>query len=43
MAKITQKDRNPFPYSDSNKRYFTYDYWLRQTFGGKCARFFAVK
>lgn len=38
MAKITQKDRNPFPYSDSNKRYFTYDYWLRRTFGGKCAK-----
>ncbi len=29
---------NPFPYSDSNKRYHTYDYWLRHTFGGKCAK-----
>ena len=33
-----QKDTNPFPYSDSNKRYYTYDYWLKKTFGGKCAR-----
>lgn len=38
MPKITQKDRNPFPYSDSNKRYYTYDYWLKQTFSGKCAK-----
>lgn len=29
---------NPFPYSDTNKRYNTYDYWLRSTFGGKCAK-----
>ena len=29
---------NPFPYSDSNKRYYTYDYYLRQTFGEKVAR-----
>lgn len=34
----TQKERNPFPYSDSNKRYYTYDYYLRKTFGGKCAK-----
>lgn len=34
----TQKDRNPFPNSDSNKRYYTYDYYLRKTFGGKCAK-----
>ncbi len=26
---------NPFPYSDSNKRYYTYDYFLRQKFGKK--------
>jgi len=26
---------NPFPYSDTNKRYYTYDYYLKQTFGGK--------
>lgn len=26
---------NPFPYSDSNKRYHTWDYHLRRKFGGK--------
>ncbi len=35
---MAQKDTNPFPYSDSNKRYYTYDYYLRRTFGGKCAK-----
>ncbi len=30
--------KNPFPNSDSNKRYYTFDYYLRQTFGGKCAK-----
>lgn len=34
----TQRDTNPFPYSDSNKRYYTYDYYLRRTYGGKCAK-----
>ncbi|MBQ9152000.1 MAG: TIGR01212 family radical SAM protein [Clostridia bacterium] len=29
---------NPFPYTDTNKRYHTYDYWLKSTFGGKCAK-----
>ena len=29
---------NPFPYSDSNKRYYTYDYYLKRTFGGKCVK-----
>lgn len=38
MSKITQTMTNPFPYSDTNKRYYTYDYYLRQTFGGKCAK-----
>ena len=38
MSKKTQKEQNPFEYSDSNKRYYTYDYWLKQTFGGKCAK-----
>lgn len=32
------KTPNPFPYSDSNKRYHTYDYAMRQRFGGKIAR-----
>ena len=38
MKKPTQAATNPFPNSDSNKRYYTYDYYLRQTFGGKCAK-----
>ena len=38
MSKVSQKDKNPFPYSDSNKRYYTYDYYLKSTFGGKCAK-----
>ena len=36
--KVTQRNSNPYKYSDSNKRYHTYDYYLRQTFGGKCAK-----
>ncbi len=35
---MSQKEINPYPYSDSHKRYQTYDYWLRKTFGGKCAK-----
>ncbi len=27
-----------FPFSDGSKRYHTYDYWLKTTFGGKCAK-----
>ena len=38
MPKITQVDRNPFFYSDTNKRYFTYDYYLKRTFGSKVAK-----
>ncbi len=38
MKKGNQTDINPFPYSDSNKRYYTYEYYLRKTFGGKCAK-----
>lgn len=34
----TQAQTNPFPYSDSNKRYYSYDYYLRQKFGAKCAK-----
>lgn len=34
----TQAQCNPYPHSDTNKRYFTYDYYLRQTYGGKCAK-----
>lgn len=32
---MSQKDTNPFPYSDSNKRYLTQDYYLRSRFGKK--------
>ncbi len=28
----------PFPYAEGNRRYHTYDYWLKSTFGGKCAK-----
>lgn len=38
MKLVTQAQTNPFLYSDSNKRYHTYDYYLRHTFGGKCAK-----
>jgi len=37
-SKITQRTSNPFLFTDSNKRYYTYDYYLRRTFGGKCAK-----
>lgn len=36
--KLTQKDKNPFVYSDSNKRYHTYDYYIKHKFGKKCAK-----
>jgi radical SAM protein (TIGR01212 family) len=36
--KVAQKYSNPFENTDSNKRYYTYDYYLRRTFGGKCAK-----
>ncbi len=29
---------NPFPYSRSNKRYYTWDYFLREKFGGKVSK-----
>ena len=38
MHKTTQRDENPYPYSDSNKRYQTFDYYTRARFGGKCAK-----
>lgn len=34
----TQRENNPFAYTDSNKRYYTYEYYLRKTYGGKCAK-----
>ena len=36
--KTTQKQQNPYPHSDSNKRYQTFDYYMKKRFGGKCAR-----
>ena len=38
MKKIKQSEINPFPFSDTNKRYHTYDYYLRRTFGSKCRK-----
>ncbi len=35
---MSQVSENPFEYSDSNKRYHTYDYYLRRAFGEKCAK-----
>ena len=36
--KKTQRISNPYPNTDSNKRYYTYDYYLRRTFGSKVAK-----
>ncbi|MBQ4066088.1 MAG: TIGR01212 family radical SAM protein [Clostridia bacterium] len=38
MKKETQKSKNPYPLSDSNKRYQTFDYYMKKRFGGKCAK-----
>ena len=38
MKRLTQRQTNPFSYSDTNKRYHTYDYYLRQAFGEKVAK-----
>ena len=35
---MSQVENNPFKYSDTNKRYYTYDYYLRNTYGEKCAK-----
>ncbi len=35
---MSQVDKNPFAYSDTNKRYHTYDYYLRHRFGHKVAK-----
>ena len=35
MKKTPQRETNHFPYSDSNKRYHTWDYYLRHRYGGK--------
>ena len=35
---MSQNTENPFAFTDSNKRYHTYDYYLRTTYGQKCAK-----
>lgn len=35
---MSQVDKNPYRYSDTNKRYYTYDYYLKHTFGKKCGK-----
>lgn len=37
MGKDNRKE-NPFPFADNNKRYHTYDYFMKQRFGGKTAK-----
>ena len=38
MTRKKYQAPNPFPYSDSNKRYHSYDYAMRVKYGGKCAK-----
>jgi len=38
MKKQTQREQNPYKHSDSNKRYQTFDYYMKRRFGGKCAK-----
>ena len=38
IMKLTQKALNPFVNSDSNKRYYTMDYYMRKTFGKKACK-----
>ncbi|MBE6562249.1 MAG: TIGR01212 family radical SAM protein [Ruminococcaceae bacterium] len=38
MKRETQRNTNPFPFSDTNKRYHTFDYYLRSMFGAKTAK-----
>lgn len=35
---MPQRSENPFIYTDSNKRYYTYAYYLKRTYGEKCAK-----
>lgn len=35
---MSQQSENPYLYSDTNKRYQTFDYYTRTRFGGKCAK-----
>lgn len=36
--KKTDSVKNPFPYSDTNRRFHTFDYYMRGKFGHKCAK-----
>ena len=36
--KKTQAQTTPYRNSDTNKRYYTYEYYLRRRFGAKCAK-----
>ncbi len=38
MDKQTQAEKNPFAYSGDNKRYYTWNYYLRKRFGEKIAK-----
>lgn len=35
---MAQRDTNPYKYSDSNKRYMTYDWYMKRRYGGKVAK-----
>lgn len=35
---LSQASNNPYEFSDTNKRYHTYDYYLRKRFGEKCGK-----
>ncbi len=35
---MAQRDTNPYKFSDSNKRYMTYDWYLKERFSGKIAK-----
>ena len=35
---MSQRETNPYKYSDTNKRYLTYEYYLRGKFGGRCVK-----
>ncbi len=36
--KTTQRNTNPYPHSDSNKRYQTYEYYTKKKYGGRVAK-----
>jgi radical SAM protein (TIGR01212 family) len=35
---LNQAENNPYKYTATNKRYYTYDHFLKTTFGKKCAK-----